>query len=177
MERLFAKRERVIFYIAIFVIIFSICFNLLIAPILNKNHMLNKEINAARIKLKKYLQLLSRKEYIQTKYSKFTTTLELSDQEEDTAISALSELEDLAKRANIHIIDIRPQSASKNLNLYKEIFIDLKTTGTMEGYLNFIYNLENSLSLLKIKKFQLSAKPNSQILEGSFYISQLFISE
>ena len=64
-----------------------------------------------------------------------------------------------------------------NLELYKEILIDLRTEGTQEGYLKFFYNIENSLALLRIKKFRLTAKTNTQTLEGSFSISQLSLSE
>jgi len=155
------------------VIVFSIIFNFLVLPVLNKNDALNKEINIARAKLKKYLQLLSQKEDIQSKYSNFSTRFKISGQPEEIAVSTLSELEGLAKEANIRIIDIRPQGASKASALYKETLIDLKTEGAAEGYLKFIYDIENSLLLLRIKRYQLSAKPNAPLLEGSFSISQV----
>ena len=142
-------------------------------PVLNKNDALNKQINIAREKLKKYLQLLSQKEDIQNKYSNFSTRFKISGQPEDRVVSTFSELEGLAKEANIRIIDIRPQGTSKAAALYKEALIDLKTEGTTEGYLKFIYDIENSLLLLRIKRYQLTTKPNTPLLEGSFSISQV----
>lgn len=173
MLKILSKRERVILSAAVGVVIFAAGFNFLIAPILSKNDSLNKEITLTRAKLRKYRWLLSQKDYIQGKYSKFSSAAKLSVEEEDALTSALSELENLAKNANIRIIDLRPQ-ATKSSDLYREIFIDLRAEGTMEGYLNFIYNLENSLSLLRIKKFQLSARPNTAVLEGSFSISRIY---
>lgn len=170
MIKVLTKRERIILYVTIGMLVFAISFNFVIAPVLTKNDGLNKEINLARAKLKKYFWLLSQKDYIQAKFSKFSTTFRISGEKQDTLVSALSELENLAKNANIRIIDVRPQT-SRGLDLYKEVLIDLRAEGTMEGYLNFIYNLENSLSLLKIKRFQLTAKPNTPTLEGSFSIS------
>lgn len=167
--------EKIILYLTISVIVFSIGFNFLIAPVLTKNENLNKEINITKVKLKKYLQLLSQKDYIQNKYNKLSVYLKDSTAEKDTLVGALSELENLAKASGVRIIDIRPQSSSKGPDLYKEILIGLKTEGAMEGYLKFIYNLENSPSLLKIKRFQLNAKPNIQVLEGSFSISKLSV--
>lgn len=173
MIRVLSRRERVILYATAGVIIFAAIFNFLLAPVLTKNDNLNKEINLKRAKLKKYLWLLSQKEAIQGKYSKFSSAPGGLGQEQDALVSALSELENLAKNSGVKIIDLRPQQPAGGRDLYREILIDLRTEGEMAGYLKFIYELENSLSLLRIKKFQLSAKPNSTILEGSFSISQL----
>lgn len=172
MQRILTKRERLAFFITIGVIIFAVVFNFLLAPILTKNENLNKEINFLRTKLKKYQWLLAQKDYIQDQFSKFSKTYKVSE-EQDPLVNALSELENLAKEANIRIIDLRPQATARNVSGYKEISIDLRTEGAMENYLKFIYHLENSLSLLKINKMQLSAKANTAVLEGSFSISQL----
>jgi hypothetical protein len=172
MQKILNKREKIVLYITVGIIIFSIAFNLFIGPALSRNETLNKEINIVRLKLNKYLNLLSQKEYIQDKYNKFSASLKLDGSGEDTFVGALSEIEGLAKASNISILDVRPQSP-KILDLYKENLIELRTEGQIEGYLKFIYNIENSLSLLKIKRFQLNAKPNTALLEGSFSISQL----
>lgn len=169
MLKILNKREKIILYATLGVVIFAVGFNFFIAPILAKNDYLNKEIALARAKLRKYRWLLSQKDYIQGKYNKFSSTLSV---QKDTLTSALSEVENLAQDANIRIIDIRPQT-SRGSGSYQEMLIDLRTEGAMEGYLKFIYNLENSLSLLRIKRFQLSAKPNTAALEGSLSISKI----
>ena len=176
MQRVITKREKAILYITIAVVIFYIGFNLFIAPPLNKNELLNKEININRAKLKKYVRLLSQKDYIQNKYKQFTSRLNLSEVARDDLVTALSELGTFAKDTNIRIIDIRPQSP-KTLDLYKEILIDLGTEGAMEGYFKFVYDIENSLSAFRIKKFQLTLKSNGQTLEGNFLISKISLPE
>lgn len=163
MIRMLSKRERIILYTTIGVIISAIAFNFIIAPVLTKINYLNNEIKVSRMKLTKYHWLLTQKDNTQNKYSKFSADIAVLGEQKDTSVSALSEIENLAKNADIRIIDIRPQTNS----------IDLKAEGTMEGYLKFIYNIESSLLLLRIKKFQLSTKPNSPTLEGAFSISKL----
>jgi capsular polysaccharide biosynthesis protein len=177
MIKVLAKREKAILVATIGVIIFAIGFNFFIAPILVKNDNINKEINLVRTKLKKYLLILGKKDYIQDKYSKLSSASKLPDQQQDNLVNALSELENLAKSANIRIIDIRPESALRSQAQYNEIVIDLRTEGTMEGYLKFIYDLEGSISLLRIKRFRLNARSNTQGLEGIFSISQLSIAK
>jgi len=175
MQRILSNRERIILYTTIGVVIFSIVFNVLIAPFLKKNEDLNKEISFTRTKLKKYMRLLAQKDVIQEEYKKLSPSSELAEQE-NTIVSALSELETLAKNANIHIVDIRPQSA-KSSDLYKEISVDLRAEGDMEGYLKFIYDIEHSLLSLTIKRLQLNVKPNSKVLEGIFTIQKLSLPE
>jgi len=143
-------------------------FNFFILPALRKNDTLNKEINIIRLRLIKYAHLLSQKEIIQTKAGGLSAGLDLSGQQKDALVVILSELEGLAKNAGIRLVDVRPKPGKA-----KEITVDIKTEGDMQGYLKFIYSLENSLTLLTVNKFQLSAKANSQFLEGSFTVSQI----
>ncbi|MDD5595137.1 MAG: hypothetical protein PHY94_02710 [Candidatus Omnitrophica bacterium] len=174
MQRIITKREKIILYLAAGVVIFSLVFNFALSPIVKKNELLNQQITVTRGKLKKYLWLLSQKESIQKKQEKAASADESLLTGKDTLVTTLSELERLTKEANIRIVDIRPQT-SKNLDLYKELIIDLRTEGDLEGYIKFIYSLENSLSLLKIKKLDLNVKPDTQSLEGVFAISKLSI--
>lgn len=71
---------------------------------------------------------------------------------------------------------MRPQSQKKTTK-YKEIMVDLRTEGEMKDYMRFIYDIENSISLLRIRKIQLNAKSNTTALEGNISISQLSASE
>ena len=172
MQRILSKREKLILFSTIGIVVFSLGFNFIIEPVLSKNASLNKEINITRSKLIKYLQLLGQKEYIQNKYNKFSESFQRYNIGKDTSVNVLSEIENLAKESKIQILDIRPQSP-KLIDVYKEALIELRTEGDMESYLRFIYNIENLTSLLTIKSFQLNAKPNSSSLEGNFSISQI----
>lgn len=172
MLRILTKRESTILWLTVAVVIFAISFNFLSETVLKKNDTLNKEISVTRTKLKKYLWLLAHKESIQNKYKKFTSLTDLTrETKKDTLVTVLSELETMAQGSNIRILDLRPQG-QKDLDLYREALVDLRTEGTIEDYLKFIYNIENSLSLLRIKRLQLNAKPNTQALEGNFSISR-----
>jgi len=171
MVRILTKRERVVLYIAIGIVMLSLGFHLVVAPVLQKNELLNQEINISKIKLKKYAWLLSQKDYIQNKYNSVAFNLNLADSEKDAIVGLLSKLENFAQGSNIRIIDIRPQSYT-NIEASPGFQIDLRTEGTIENYLKFIHTIQNSPLLLKIRRVQLRIKPNTQVLEGSFSISQ-----
>jgi hypothetical protein len=80
----------------------------------------------------------------------------------------MANLENLAKGAGIKIVDIRPETSRKS----DSIIIELRTEGSIDSYGKFIYDVETSLFLLKVKRLQLTAKPNTASLEGVFTISQ-----
>ena len=176
MQKILNKREKTIFLATILVIVFAIVFNIFISPILAKNEDLNRKINFTRAKFKKYILLLSQKESIQAKYSKYSSAFAVADQQAGALVSVLTEIENLAEKANIHIVDIRPQ-APRGGGAYKEIVVDLRAEGSMEGYMKFIYNIEQSVSSLAIRKFQINAKPSIDALEGTFTISKAAVSE
>lgn len=173
MAMVFSKREQAILYITVCVVVFGLAFSFVAAPLWSANENLNKEIAAARAKIRRYASLLSRKEMIKKASSRFSPGSAMAGREGNTLIAVLSELEALAKDAGISIVDIAPQPARDQAARDKEIFIDLKTEGPIEGYLKFIYSTEKSLFLLRVKSFQLNVKPNSQLLEGNFSISHL----
>ena len=170
MQRVLNKREKIFVFLTLGAIIFSVLFYFFIDPTLSRNSKLNQEISFTRSKFKKYVQLLSQKDYIRDRYSKVSLSRGTPELSKDTLNNTLAEIENLAKLANIRIVDIRPQNSSETT--YKEVLLGLRTEGTMEGYMKFNYSIENSLFLLKIKRFQLNVKSNSADLEGVFTISQ-----
>ncbi len=173
MQKILSKKEKAILSVTIGVLILSVGLNLMVIPLLNRNEVLNQEININKAKLNKYVSLLRQKESIQDKYKKIFNCFTGNPVEFNKADSVLSGLDNLAKNADIRIIDMRPQGIYKGRDLNRELAIDLKTEGEMENYLKFLYEFEYSLPFLKVKKFQLNAKPNTIFLEGIFTISQI----
>lgn len=170
MQKIITKREKLIFYIAVIAVVLSIVFNFLVFPVFKKNEALNSDISITRAKLKKYLRLLAQKEFINNKYSEVLESSGISSDIRE-GVSVLSELENLAKVSNIKIIDMRPQNLPEG-EVSRLALIDLRAEGNIEDYFKFIYKIENSFLLLKIKRLQLSVKPNVQGLEASFSIFQ-----
>lgn len=170
LKRILSKREKLILYICIGVVVFGITFRFILHPVILKYSSLNQDIRISRSRLVKYRQILRQKDDIRNKYSRFDLNLSLSEQPQDTYVAVLSEIEHLSKTSGIRIIDVRPQDRIASPK--KEIIIDLRIEGTLEGYMRFIYDVENSLLLLRIRRLQLSVKPASLALEGSFSVYQ-----
>lgn len=166
------KRENLILLATGALIIFGFCFKIILDPLLVKNEVLNNKIKIARTKLKKDLLLLNQKEYWQGAYAKISSEANPQQESEDSSTNILVKIEKLAKNSNVRIVDIRPQT-QKNLSSDKENYVELRIEGDMESCLRFIYNIENSLALFQIRRFQLNAKPASSNLDGNLLISQI----
>ena len=175
MQKILTGREKTIFYLTAGVIVFALVFNFLLMPLFGKLGRLNREIALTRMKLVKYSWLLSQKDALMAKYVVGGSSGNTSGQD-DPLLSGLSTIEGLAQQSNIRIIDIRPDMQVGSSGQHKEALIELRAEGEAKGFFAFIYKLENNLSLLKIKKFQMSLRPGNQALEGSFPVVVLFVS-
>lgn len=176
MLKILTGREKTIFYLTSGVIVFALGFNFLLMPLFGKFSRLNREIALTRMKLVKYSWLLSQKDALLARYAVGVSSGNTSGQD-DPLLSGLSTIEGLAQQSNIRIIDIRPDMQVKSSGQNKEALVELRAEGDAKGFFAFIYKLENSLFLLKVKKFQLSLRPGNQALEGRFTIVVLFASE
>lgn len=171
-HKVLTKREKAVLYTAGFSIAFALCFNFIFAPFIEKNADLNRQIGAARTKIKNYRRLLKEKENIQNQFKQLSSML--GDGTGNPAMDALEEIESTTKSAHVRIIEVRPQGY-KQSRKGRERQIEVRAEAAMEGYFKFIYELENSLSLLRIKSFQMSSRPGSDMIEAVFQLSEVEI--
>lgn len=165
MVKVLSTREKLTFILTAGVIVFAVVFKFFLGPLLDRNELLNKEISITKAKLQKYMTLLAQKDYLKARFGKYAAEAAPQGQQGAPTISALSELQSLAKSSGVLLADVRPQ-ASKQQNLYKETPIDIRVEGDIAALTKFIYAMENPLSLFKIRKLQIAARPNSNTLEG-----------
>jgi hypothetical protein len=153
-----SKKDRIIFYIAVFIISLLILDRAIISPVFSKIQSLNKEIQDQQASIKKNLRILAQKDRIlaqSSKYNSFVGDSKLSDDEQITMV--LKELESLANKSSVYLVDMKPGTI-KESGSSKKILINLNCEAQMEQLVDFIYNMENSDSLLSIDKYQLVPK-------------------
>ncbi len=167
------KRERFLLYLIFGLIFSSLVFNFIVYPLWQNNQNLDREITLTGLKLVKYQEVLNRKAELENIYPESSPALRALEQKQDTLVAVLMELEHLSQKVNLKILDIRPQSATRTSEA-KEASFDLRLEGDIEAFLNFIYEIENSVFLLRIKKILLHAKADSTSMEGTFTITQTF---
>jgi hypothetical protein len=171
MQKVMSRRERIILYVTIAVVALSVVFKVFFAPLLARMQTLDRDIALTGEKINKYSRLLAQKDSLRSRYNDLISQMGTPEgQKKDTLVNALRGLENIARSAQIRIVDIRPQ-ASGSQGSSKEVLIELKSAGSMEGFLKFIYDVQSSLLLLRVKKFELSAKGKAGNLEAVMTIA------
>ena len=170
-----SKREKLIFYGAIFFICLTLIDRAIVAPIFSRIKSLHKEIREAEAGLKNSIGILSRKDRIlaeRNKYSYFSGNFASTDVE---ITSLLKEIESLASKSSVYLIDMKPASA-KAQGALERFLINLNCEAQMEQLIEFMYNIENSEKLLMIEKYQISPKSReSSVAKCSMSITRVVV--
>ena len=170
-----SKREKFVFYGALFFVSITLLDRLIISPISSKMKSLDKEIKEKEDTIRNSLRIVTQKDRIlaaKNKYSSFSNALE---SEEEEVTSLLKEIEVLANKSSVYLVDMKPASAKGSAGS-KKYLINLNCEAQMEQLVDFIYNVENSNELLTIEKYQISPKSKaSSVVKCSIYISKISI--
>ncbi|MCM8797551.1 MAG: type 4a pilus biogenesis protein PilO [Candidatus Omnitrophica bacterium] len=152
-----SKRERIIFYLAASFISLTLLDRLIISPIHSKIKSLNEEIQERESAIKKNLHILSQKDRISSEILKYASFLNSAKSEEEEITALLKEIEDLANKSSIYLVDMKP-AGLKSTDSSKKYLISLNCEAQMEHLSDFMYNIENSNKLLIIERYQISPK-------------------
>lgn len=167
-----SKKEKIIFYLAVFFVSLALLDRLIVSPISSKMSFLNKEIREKELAIKKFLHLLALKESILAESKKYSSLVDIESQEEETT-SILKDIENFANKASVYLIDMKP-AGLKETGSAKKYQINLNVEAQVEQLVDFMYSIENSNKLLSIEKYQLSPKSKeSSLARCSMSISKI----
>lgn len=170
-----SKRERIIFYFtACFILVMSLD-RLIVFPVYSRIHTLNKEIKDKESDIKRDLHILTKKDKILSESAKFSSFFESAKTEEEEMTLVLKEIENLASKASVYMVDMKP-GAIKTMGELKKYQVNLNCEAQMEQIVSFMYDIENSNKLLTIEKYQMNPKSKeSSVVVCSLSISKVVI--
>jgi len=164
----FSKRERVIFYLTIGVLLAAVFYNLLMEPILKKWVTINREILVKQTAVKKALKILSQREKVKLDYYKYTESI-------NDASNLVSYIEKTSTMTGILPSNIKVQPIKKD-KLTTECIIELEAQGSFNNILRFISELSKPPLFITIKKFYLtSVEGQDFVFKGKLVLSKLII--
>lgn len=170
------RREQIFVVSAGIAVLLILMFLLVIDPLLQRAAVLDRQI-AAATRQESELQALQR-DYIRQKsvVDRINTQL----QQQQKAFSLFSRLEALATQTNIRdkILYMKPTVNTPNES-YNEDSVEVKMEGvTLEQLIQYLYQVENSPQLLKIKRLYIKPRlDNRQILSVIFRVSVFNLKE
>jgi hypothetical protein len=157
------RREKLFLSLTGTVITAALLYRYAVTPFFESVERTRREIASATGKLKKYRALVGQKASITATAGQGDVQGELRD----SLVTVLFELESIARKTGVQIVDIRPGVQKQN----NQIIVDIRLEGSLSHYIGFIYEVEHSLMLFSLKRTQLGIKPNIAGLEGNCTIA------
>jgi len=158
-----SQREKYILYVSIVVIGFVFIDRVILSPVMKVLDNLDKETLIQEGELEKSVRIVNNEDSITTEYNKDVQNLKKSSSNEEEIAALSSEIEELARKTSVLIKSIKPLSTEES-NLYTKYKIDIEVETEMPYLMDFIYQLEKSLQLIKVDKISLSPqKKNSPV--------------
>jgi len=169
------KREKMIFYTAVFFAALIFLERMIVSPVYSKMTALDKELKVNESGISQNLRILAQKDKIIVLKNKYSSYLDNFVSEEIEVSSLLKEIEMLASKASVYLVDMKP-AGTKEAGASKKTMINLECEAQMEQIVDFMYHLENSDKLLIIEKYQITPKSKeSTVARCSMVIAKVFI--
>ena len=170
-----SKKEKIGLSIAVVFVSLAFLDGLVISPIKNRIQQINREVKIAERELGRDLRNLNQKNVISGEYRKIIEYVKKVGSDEEEAAIILGEIEELARKSAINLVDMKPQ-VPKGIDFYKEYTVEIETEGGMESLMNFLCQLNNSTQLLRAEKLRISLKEkDSSVVKASVLITKLSI--
>lgn len=170
-----SHREKSMFIIGCIAILCIVIYMVLIDPLWEYWQGLNEKIVSKEVQLVKNLKILAQKDAIDVLYSKYSDSIKMKGSEQEEIAIILREIENIARGNNTYITDIKPQKV-EDKDFYKVYYVDLEAEGNISNLTKFIYELQSSNQILKVKRLQLTPKGDAgDVLKGSMVITKILI--
>ena len=170
-----SSREKWGLYLGIMVIIGVVSYITVIEPLWTDWQGLNRAIYTKERQLVKNLKILAQKEQIAELYNKYAENIRMKGSVEEETAVILREIENIARSSNTYITDIKPHKV-KDMEFYKEYYVELEVEGKIANLAKFIYELQGSKQILKVRHLRLNAKAGGgDVLKGYMIVTKILI--
>ena len=171
-----SQKEKTGLFISAILVSLVILDRLILTPINDRIRQINREIKIDEKQLAMGLRNLNQKEFVSSEYKKYALYLKNSGSDDEKTTAILSEVENLAHKSGVSLIDMKPQQP-QNINFYKEYTIEVEAEGSMDALVRFLYELNTSSQLLRAEKLRLNLKDkDSSVVKATIQITKISIS-
>ncbi|MBN3039802.1 MAG: type 4a pilus biogenesis protein PilO [Candidatus Omnitrophica bacterium] len=167
-----SKREKLIFYITLGVILMLVFKLLLIEPALTKMSEQDKEIADKKKIIKLDLRLLAIKDKVEEESKKYEGFLMQAGSAEEEVVLMQKEIQRLADEAGLYVGNIRPGEVEEK-GFFQTYLINVNCEGEMPQIVDFLYGLETSAVLLTVERYTITPKnENSSVAVCRLVVSK-----
>jgi Tfp pilus assembly protein PilO len=169
------KREKKLFYIVLVFLAIVFSNNFVVTPLKKEIGLVKQEKIKKEIEWKKNNQIIKQKKQIKEEFEKYMAFIKKKGSDEEDVASFLKEIESLAQKSKVSLINIKPQPVKK-MEFYKKYTIEIKGEGHIEQFVKFIYYLQKSYQILKVEKIHFNVRNSfSTRVKGSLIITKILV--
>ncbi len=170
-----SKREKSILYFAAIIMSLTLLDRLVIFPIRAKMVDLSGQIADRTVEIRQSKHIIKHKDRILKEAIKYKTLIKSSKTEEEEMTTLLKEVENLASKNSIYLVNMKPGGLEESPTSKKYI-LNLNCEAQLEQMVQFMYEIEKSKKLLSINKYKINPKSkDSSVARCRMSISKIVI--
>ncbi len=152
-----SRRERWVLSVTALVLGTVLIDRLVVGPVRFQMKLLEIKIRDEETSIKRSLHMLLRKDRIASDAKKFSVYLVPPQKPEEEMTSFLKRIENIAAKSSVSLAYLKPGHTKEDRDSQKYI-ANLECESQMKEMIDFFYEIENSIELLKIEKYDLQPK-------------------
>ena len=152
-------RQKILIYITCGIVGVFLMERFFFTSLRSKAKELNRQIKAEEANLKIGLEIQKRKERATKDYQDYRSFLSATEKSEKELFTGfLREIENLAQKSGLSILNLTPKNEPQNLKDYKKYTAELRAEASLENFIKFLEDLQNNSLLIKLDKLALTPK-------------------
>ena len=168
-------RERNGLVVAFIFVLLALVDRLVVFPITERIKKLNEEIKLEEKRVARNLHNLSQKAEVLKEYQRYADYVKKEKSDEEEIASLLNEIESIASSTRIYLVNMKPQPI-KQVDFYKSYAIEMEVEGEMELIIKFLYALQKSEQLIRVKRMRLRLpRPESNVIRAYLSLTKVLI--
>ena len=168
-------REKTLFISGAIIVACILVYIFAFEPIWTEWKKLNELIYSKSIKLVKNRRILGQEKQITKFYNEYAKDIKMEGSVEEETAKILKEIENIARTSSTYIADIKPNKV-KDMGFYKEYFVELEAEGDIANLAKFIYELQDSKQILKVRHLRINPKAGeNNKLKGYMIVTKVLI--
>ena len=130
-----------------------ISYNFAVKPLQEKIVFTETRIDKARMKLRKYKRTIRNARKVSTDYNYYRDTFKQTGKDEQVMSSILSEIEEVARKLDLRISDLKPKRVKKE-DLYNRFSVSLTINSEFPDIIKFLYTLQRQPHLFNVEELR-----------------------
>jgi len=152
-----SAQQRTLLYVTVGIVGLALLERFVYAPVGGRFDDLDQELVVKETQLRRNLKSLAAREGVLAAYSPYTAYASTVASDEETIGGLLKEIEELARKSGLALLNVRPKPATKT-DLGKQYPVEVELETEMSPLIRFLHGLHGSKSLLRVNQLRLDLK-------------------